>query len=843
MVKHPRRTGLPTREEILAFIQSSDAPAGKREIAKAFGVKGQEKIALKQLLRDMGDEGLIDAGPGRAFHRMGGIPKVTVLRVVDVDEAGRAFAVPERWEAEGAPPRLRVMERKGKGAPALGVGDRILSRTEEGRDGWIAHPMKKLLKGSELILGVVHREGDRHWLRPVEKKERRELPIADLNGAAPGDLVLAEKTGRPPRLAARVETILGDPFAPRSFSLIAIHKHEIPHVFPDAVLAEAERVARLPLEEGRSSRAKSRGAGTDSSRAPLDYARDERILGEREDLTHIPIVAIDPADARDHDDAVWAAPDDDPANEGGWKAIVAIADVSFYVRPGSALDKEARRRGNSVYFPDRVVPMLPETLSADICSLKEGEDRAALVCHLQVTKAGALKSWRFARALVRIAANIAYEDAQATIDGEAGQERIEVASPVCYMPEIGSEGPVPRALVQSTLKPLWDCWRALARARDKRGPLELDLPERRVMLDEKGRITSVAPRERLDAHRLIEDYMIAANVAAAKALEAKKAPVMYRVHEPPSREKLVALKDYLATFGIEFALGQVVRPATSNHVIERVRNILPGTGRGTGEAGGGGSKTAARVESPVRHDASHRGPPPGSGEERESAILPQIMEQILRTQTQAYYAPRNAGHFGLALGSYAHFTSPIRRYADLVVHRSLVRAYALGEGGLTDEEAAAMEVTGELISNLERRAMVAERETMDRYVAAYLSDRVGTIVQCRITGVQPFGFFATVEELGGDGLVPAATLGDEYFRYDEAGQRLVGEDSGEVYEIGQRLSLRLAEADPASGSLRFELPDRPAGRARPARPQRRDRAGHMVGRRGRPANIRHRGRK
>jgi len=844
MARKPTKTGLPTRAEILDFIQSSAAPAGKREIAKAFGVKGQEKIALKQLLRDMGDEGLIDAGPGRAFHRMGGIPRVTVLRVVDVDEAGRAFAVPERWEAQGTPPRLRVMERKGRG-PALGVGDRILSRTEEGRDGWIAHPMKKLLKGSELVLGIVHQEGDRHWLRPVEKKERRELPIADLNGAAPGDLVLAEKTGRPPRLAARVETILGDPFAPRSFSLIAIHKHEIPHVFPAAVLAEAERVARLPL-------------------------------GEREDLAHIPIVAIDPADARDHDDAVWAAPDDDPANEGGWKAIVAIADVSFYVRPGSALDKEARRRGNSVYFPDRVVPMLPETLSADICSLKEGEDRAALVCHLQVTKAGALKSWRFARALVRIAANIAYEDAQAAIDAldhgnqscssraksrgagteaekrpstslgtsDEVEERTEVFSSPCSMPAIEpAQPPVDPALVQSTLKPLWDCWRALAKARDKRGPLELDLPERRVMLDEKGRITSVAPRERLDAHRLIEDYMIAANVAAAKALEAKKAPVMYRVHEPPSREKLVALKDYLATFGIEFALGQVVRPATFNHVIERVRNILPGTGRGTGEAGGGGAKTPARVESPVRHDASHRGPPPGSEEDRENAILPQIMEQILRTQTQAYYAPRNAGHFGLALGSYAHFTSPIRRYADLVVHRSLVRAYALGEGGLTDEEAAAMEVTGELISNLERRAMVAERETMDRYVAAYLSDRVGTIVQCRITGVQPFGFFATVEELGGDGLVPAATLGDEYFRYDEAGQRLVGEDSGEVYEIGQRLALRLAEADPASGSLRFELPDRPAGRARPARPQRRDRAGHMVGRRGRPANIRHRGRK
>jgi ribonuclease R len=755
MAKRPAQGGLPSRQQILDFIASSAEPAGKREIARAFGLKGNEKIALKQLLKDMADEGLIDSAPGRAFHKLGGVPKVTVLRVVDVDDSGRAWAVPERWEAETPPPRLRVMERKGRGS-ALGVGDRVLARTEEAEKGWIAHPMKKLLKGSELLLGVVHREGTSYWLRPVEKKERRELPISDLNGAEPGDLVLAEKSGRPPRLTARVETILGDPFAPRSFSLIAIHKHGIPHEFPDGVTAEAERVARLDL-------------------------------GPREDLTHIPIVAIDPADARDHDDAVWAARDEDPANPGGWKAIVAIADVSFYVRPGSALDKEARKRGNSVYFPDRVVPMLPEILSAEVCSLKEGEDRAALACHLQVTRTGALKSWRFSRARVRIAANLAYEEAQAAIDGE---ERIEVSSPTCAMPEI------PSAMLD-WLRPLWECWRALNAAREKRGPLELELPERRVMLDEKGRILSVAPRERLDAHKLIEDYMIAANVAAAKALEAKKAPVMYRVHEPPSREKLVALKDYLKTLGVAFALGQVIRPETFNHLIERVRALPRGT--------------------------------------EDSAILPQVMEQILRTQTQAYYAPQNQGHFGLALGSYAHFTSPIRRYADLVVHRALVRAYRLGEGGLTQEEAAAMEVTGELISNLERRAMVAERETMDRYVAAYLADQVGALLRCRITGVQPFGFFATVEELGGDGLVPAATLGDEYYRYDEASQSLIGEESGTTYAIGQRLTLRLAEAEPVSGGLRFALPEAAARPRRPARP--------AQGRRGRPPNIRHRGRR
>ncbi|HEX8262476.1 MAG TPA: RNB domain-containing ribonuclease [Allosphingosinicella sp.] len=802
MARKPQRAGLPSRQQILDFIASSDTPAGKREIARAFGLSGHDKIALKTLLRDMADEGLIDASPGRAFHQAGGVPKVTVLRIVDIDDSGTAWAVPERWEADLPEPRVRVLERKGRGS-ALAVGDRVLARTEQRGNGHVAHPMKKLAKGSELVLGVVHQEGESFWLRPVEKKERRELPISDLGRATAGDLVLAEKAGRPPRLTARVSEVLGDPFAPRSFSLIAIHKHGIPHEFPDSVIEEAERVS-----------------GQD--------------LGEREDLTHMPIVAIDPADARDHDDAVWAAPDEDPANEGGWRAVVAIADVSFYVRPGSALDKEARKRGNSVYFPDRVVPMLPETLSAEICSLKEGEDRAALACHLQVSKEGQLKSWRFSRARVRIAANIAYEDAQAAIDAleflpgtgretarsaaegsplpgplhhasdgpppRSGEEPIELFSSPCSMPEIEAEPPpVDPAIVESTLKPLWACWRALYSARAKRGPLELDLPERQVVLDEKGRITSVAPRERLDAHKLIEDYMIAANVAAAKALEAKKAPVMYRDHEPPGREKLVALKDYLKTFGVEFALGQVVRPATFNHIIERIG------------------------------DADFR---------------PQVMEQILRSQTQAYYSPDNKGHFGLALGSYAHFTSPIRRYADLVVHRSLVRAYRLGDGGLSDQEAEAMEVTGELISQLERRAMEAERETLDRYVAAYLSERVGDLLDCRITGVQPFGFFATVEGLGGDGLVPVSTLGSDYFRYDEASQSLVGDDSGERFSPGQRLKLRLVEANPVSGGLRFELPDAGYSAAAPRRRPRRDGDDRPrpQGRRGRPSNIRHRGR-
>jgi ribonuclease R len=749
-----RAAGLPSRKQILDFIATSDQPAGKREIARAFGLSGQDKIDLKRLLKDMADEGLIDSSPGRAFHQAGGVPKVTVLRVQSVDDSGHVFAVPEQWHAETAAPRIRLVER-GKRS-ALGIGDRVLCRTEQNGDAFIAHPMKKLERSAELVLGVVRRDAERFWLSPVDKKERREFSIADLKDAEAGDLVLCEVSGRPPRVQARVDAVLGDPFAPRSFSLIAIHKHGLRAVFDRQAIDEAHRVSKQPL-------------------------------GEREDLTHLPIVAIDPEDARDHDDAIWAEAD----GEGGWNAIVAIADVSFYVRPGSELDREARARGNSVYFPDRVVPMLPEELSADICSLKEGEARAAMACHLKIAKDGTLKSWRFTRAKVCIAANIAYVDAQAAIDA-AAEERVEVSSPTCSMPEV--EGPVPKELVEKALKPLWACWRALFAARQKRDPLELDLPERRVMLDEKGRIMSIAPRDRLDAHRLVEDYMIAANVAAARALEAKKAPVMYRIHEPPSREKLVALKDYLATFGIEFGMGQVIKPGTFNRVIERI-----------GDADG-------RQE---------------------------IMEQLLRTQMQARYGPERLGHFGLALATYAHFTSPIRRYADLLIHRSLVKAYGLGEGGLPPGDEERFEQIGEQISMLERRAMEAERDTVDRYVAAFLADQVGQLVECRITGVQPFGFFATVDNLGGDGLVFAKDLGREYYRYDEAARTLVGDETGETYRVGQRLTLRLAEANPVSGSLRFQLPEGSYGG--PAAPPRRDRT--RGPRRGRQANIRHSNRK
>ncbi|MFV0644691.1 MAG: ribonuclease R family protein, partial [Sphingomonadaceae bacterium] len=593
------------------------------------------------------------------------------------------------------------------------------------------------------------------WLAPIDRRVRSASRIADIGSAEEGQLVLAEPAGRFPRSGVNVVETLGNPLAPNSFSLIAIAKYGIPHVFSSEVLDEAERAANISLEGDR-----------------------------REDLRDIPIVAIDPADARDHDDAIWAEPDGD----GGFRALVAIADVSFYVRSGGALDREARKRGNSVYFPDRVVPMLPEILSANVCSLREDEDRAAMVCHLQINSQGKVTAYRFARALVRIAHNLAYEEAQRQIDsGEA----------------------------DDILRHLWACWNALNTARQARDPLELELPERQVRLDDQGKIAAITMRERLDAHRVVEDFMITANVAAAKALESKASPVVYRVHEPPNREKLIALRDYLQTLDINLALGQVITPGVFNRLLS------------------------------------------GISDEAEKA---QLMEAVLRSQTQAYYSPRNSGHFGLALGSYSHFTSPIRRYSDLLVHRALVDAWHLEQPapkdaslpvhtGLPERDRDKLSQITDALSEAERRAMEAERDTLDRYVAAYLSDRTGEIFETRITGVQSFGFFATIIGLGGDGLVPVSTLGAEHFTYNEKERSLSGDDSGDSYTLGQRVKLRLAEANALTGALKFEpvdsegMPIEPRG-SRPSDNRKyKPKRGHQQGRRGRPANIRHQGRR
>jgi len=734
---------LPSKQDIIDFLATATGEAGKREIARAFGVKGGDRIALKALLRDMADDGLI-AGSRRKLTRPGVLPPVTVIEITGRDADGEFIARPSVWDEEhGAPPRILMAESKREGGPVAGIGDRVLARiTALGPDAdypYQARTIKRLAQAARSLLGIFRAlPGGTGVIDPVERKQLKEWPVARgaTGDAENGELVRFEiaRASRAGVQTARVIERLGNPAAQQMTSLIAVHAHGIPDRFPEAVLAEAE-------------------------------AAKEPELKRREDLRHLPLVTIDPSDARDHDDAVWAEADPNPANRGGWVVIVAIADVASYVRPGSALDKEARKRGNSVYFPDRVVPMLPERISNDLCSLIENEPRPCLAVRMVFDKDGRKLGHRFLRALMRSAASLTYEQAQSAIDGRLD----EVTGP----------------LLDPLLRPLWGAYASLVLARTERGPLNLDLPERKILLDDKGRVRGVASPPRLDAHRLIEEFMIAANVAAAETLEAKRSPLIYRVHDSPSKEKLASLGEFLSTIGIKLPKSGTLKPAQFNRIL---------------------------------------------AETRATPTAELVGEVILRSQAQAEYAPGNFGHFGLNLRKYAHFTSPIRRYADLIVHRALVRALGAGTDGLTDTEMGELEEIARNISDTERRAMAAERETADRLIAAYLADRIGAKFQARVSGLVRTGLFVRLIETGADGFVPASSIGREYFFHDEVRQALVGEDTGLAYRLGDPVEVRLVEAIPTAGALRFEMLSegrsigaRPKGARRPSdkgRPQR-----------------------
>ncbi|MFW2392566.1 MAG: ribonuclease R [Methyloceanibacter sp.] len=709
---------LPSKQEIVDFLKSSPAKSGKREIARAFGVKGADRINLKNLLRTMADEGLI-TGSRRKLTRPGTLPPVTVLEITGRDNDGEFVARPATWDDEHGPtPRILMVESKRDGAPA-GVGDRVLARiTALGADAeypYQARTIKRLPRTtSRSLLGIFRALKDgRGIIDPIDKKQLKEwtVPRGAAGEAKDGELVRFEiaRSARYGVPTARIIERLGNPEAQQAISLIAVHAHGIPDVFPPAVIAEADAAK------------------------PVD-------LGRREDLRDIPLITIDPSDARDHDDAVWAEPDPNPKNEGGWVVIVAIADVAHYVTPESALDTEGRKRGNSVYFPDRVVPMLPERISNDLCSLKEGVARPCLAVRMIFDRSGHKLSHRFLRGLMRSAASLSYEQAQGAIDGRPDE----------------TTGP----LLDSVLRPLWGAYASVLRARTDRGPLDLDLPERKILLDDKGRVRGVATPQRLDAHRLIEEFMIQANVSAAETLEAKRSPLIYRAHDAPSKEKLSTLGEFLATIDIKLPKAGTLKPAQFNRILAETR----------------GTPTAELVA-----------------------------EVVLRSQSQAEYNPHNFGHFGLNLRRYAHFTSPIRRYADLTVHRALIRALDLGAGGSTDKELEALEEIASAISDTERRAMAAERETNDRLIAAYLADRIGATFQARVSGLVRSGLFVRLLDTGADGFVPASGIGHEYFYHDEVRQALVGEDSGLAFQLGDPVEVRLAEAIPTAGALRFDM--------------------------------------
>ncbi len=686
--------------------------ATKRDIARTLGVKGAERIALKKILKELESEGVIAKGARRIYTRAGALPDVTVLEIAGQDPDGELLARPAHWEHETAPPQIIVVPgRESEAGPALGTGERVLARLSQTDSGYEARVIKRLGASVHRVLGVYRSIGTEGRIAPIDRKTRHEFLVdaRDRADAQSNELVLAEPlAGRALGYArARVIERLGSMSEPKAISLIAIHEHGIPTDFPREAISEAEHAA-------------------------------EPALRGRTDLRRIPLVTIDPEDARDHDDAVWAAPDENGANPGGHVVIVAIADVAAYVGPGSALDREAFKRGNSAYFPDRVVPMLPERLSADLCSLRENEDRPCLAVRMVFDARGNKRRHEFLRGMMRSAARLTYTQAQRAFDGKP-------------------DGP---AAAHETLAHVWNAYRVLAEARDKREPLSLDLPERRIHISEDGKVASIAFRERLESMRVIEELMIQANVAAAETLEKARTPLVYRIHEEPSKEKVQAFADYLRSIGTSFAKGQVLKPAVFNRVLARAK---------------GGA---------------------------HEVIMNDV---VLRTQAQAVYAPGNVGHFGLALARYAHFTSPIRRYADLIVHRALIRALKLGDDGLTESEIAKLDAIADHISKCERRAMAAERDSTDRYVAAFMEDRVGALFEARVTGVTRFGLFVRLKETGAEGIIPIRSIGAEFFRHDQRAHALVGERTGAKYALGDKLVVRLLEAAPLTGGLRFAI--------------------------------------
>lgn len=713
------------KDTVLEFLEQNPHITTRRDIAKGLNVKGAARAELRAVLQELERSGRLERTGKRAYSRADHPPATTLVHFLRIDEHGDLVGKAVGRDGPFGPDLVYAgpaHRPKGRGRDKVksrerepGVGDAAICKISETPGGWKARIIKLIDKReAQPVIGLFTSAGKGGRVESTNRKDRHDLlvPPGETKGARDGDLVRVlpkASRGRGPNQGT-VQEVIGKAGDPRAASLIAIHAHGIPTEFSEAALEQARRAKPAPAE--------------------------------REDLTALPLITIDPADARDHDDAVFAERLDD-----GWRVIVAIADVAAYVTEGSALDREAWARGNSTYFPDRVVPMLPFELSADECSLREGELRRCLAVEMIFDDSGTKRSHTFIRAMMKSAAGISYEQAQTAIDGHPDDKA--------------------GAILDDVLKPLWGAYRALKKARGKRGPLELNLPERRIEFAEDGTIRQIRVKESFEAHQLIEEFMIQANVAAAETLEKTKHPLIYRVHDQPSEAKIAALAEFLKTLDIKWPLGE--RPQTS-----RFNRLLKDT-RGT---------------------------------DTEDMVT----EIVLRSQAQAVYAAENLGHFGLNLTRYAHFTSPIRRYADLIVHRALISALGLGPDGMSEEARSRLEETASHISETERRSMAAERDATDRYLALFLEDRVGAEFEGRITGVTKSGLFVRLAETAADGFVPISTLSDEYWVFEEGAMRLVARGSGRHYDLGQTVTVALREVTPLQGGLLLEMLSKPRAR-------------------------------
>ncbi len=714
----------PTKPEIIAFLSRQDGKTGKRDIARAFQIKGKDRVRLKQILRELKAEGLIMGGRKTGIHTDDVLPNVCVIRLTHYGEeqefhAARVVAgeVVKPTDHADAAPEIIIDERIIRGKPMpiknLQIGDTLLARLRKSDAGtYLARPIRRLNQPSEKMVGIIRHYDDGLYLEGVHRRHRHDYRVKENSLALEaGDLVMAEKTER----MAQVIRKIGKAADPHCFSLIALAEQDVLYEFPDEVMAAAQA----------------------QSLADND---------KREDLQHIPFITIDPISARDHDDAIYAQ-----ADESGFLIYVAIADVAAYVKPNSALDKEARKRGNSIYLPDRVVPMLPEHLSNDLCSLREGEIRPAMVMQFRIDEDAKRSHVKLMRASIRVAHKLHYQQAQ----------------------DMLTQADVPDALQH-----VWDAYQIMARARDKRQPLALNLPERQVEMDAAGRITHIHTPPVLEMHRLIEEYMVTANRCAAEILERKNNPCLYRVHGTPAQEKITALADFVKSFDVKINRAMPKTPLLFNQILDKTKH------------------------SPQQFF---------------------IMEAILRSQMQAEYSLDNIGHFGLNLSHYTHFTSPIRRYADLLIHRALITAFDLGEDGLSAFDIENMADTARHISQTERQAMLAERQATERYLSAFMVERIGQEFVSRVSGLSRAGLFVRLDEYGAEGLIPISHLGADYYRLSDNGFEMVGERTGETFHLGQALTVKLEEAVPLKGGLRFSLAARPS-KSRPSQSDRKGRA-------------------
>lgn len=706
----------PSAEEILEFISESDLPAHKSDIAKAFHIRGEARVELKQILKDLEINGLVNR-KGKNYTAVSNeIAEDCILEVAKIDKDGELIGYPVHEKKDGFVTKVYINTRDGQIKP----GDRVSGKCakDETTGHYEATNVKKIRHHSEEELVCIYKinhNGEKTFV-PTDRRNRKVyFPDADqTEDLKDGDVIAVKITPSPNYETREKATLLrkiADKSDPHAISLISINTYEIPNDF---------------------------------SQEAMQQAKDNSVpaLGDREDLRDLPLVTIDGADARDFDDAVYAKETKD-----GFELIVAIADVSYYVRANTTLDNEAFDRGNSTYFPDRVVPMLPEGLSNDMCSLMPNVDRACMACHMTIDKEGNLKKHHFTRALMNSKARLTYAQAQNGID--------------FLLKGDGQLDPKVKPIMDDVIKPLYNAYQAFLKARNARQCLELDLPEREVKLDrEKNIIDSITVKTRYESMKLIEEFMVAANVAAATTLE--KANCIYRVHDKPDPERLTNVRAFITELGYTLTSKEEIVSKHLNHLLQEVKG---------------------KPEAPL------------------------VNTIILRSQSQAVYGSYNIGHFGLSLEKYAHFTSPIRRYADLIVHRSLVKELGLGDGKLTEQEIAKIEEISDHISITERRSISAERDAKSRYIAMYLSDNVGATFEGRISGVTNKGLFIELDETGADGLIPMKTLDDDYYILDEQNHCLVGRRNKRVYRLAAKIKVKVAEANADKGSMIFALVD------------------------------------